>query len=87
MVRFRSGSRWGGFPVENVKGKGSGEGRGVVWELAKEPASQCACVCQNYPLTNYPLVNFSPKNIALKTLQFNSASSRDFSTKLAAKLA
>ena len=24
---------------------------------AKEPASQCACVCQNYPLANYPSVS------------------------------
>ena len=32
-------------------------GRGGV----KEPESQCARVCQNYPLANYPLVSPRPK--------------------------
>ena len=45
-----------GFPVENEgKGEGSGEG-GVGWGQAKEPASQCTRVCQNYPLANYPII-------------------------------
>ena len=40
-----------GKGVEKVEG-------GVGWGgLAKEPASQCAHVCQNYPLANRPLVS------------------------------
>ena len=30
---------------------------GAGWGQAKEPASQFASVCQNYPLANYPLVS------------------------------
>ena len=37
------------------QGERGGGGLGVGWELGKEPASQCARVCQNYPLANYPL--------------------------------
>ena len=45
--------RWvvgGGFPVENErKGEGGRGGCGVGWgQQAKETASQCARVCQNY---------------------------------------
>ena len=48
----------GGFPVENEeKGKGVGRVAGVGWGQVKEPASQCARVCQNYPLAIYPLVS------------------------------
>ena len=56
-VGFR-GVVGGGFPVEN-KGKGEWGGGwgGVGWGPAKEPASQCARVCQNYPLAIYPLVS------------------------------
>ena len=45
-----------GFPVENEgKGEGwGGVGGGVGWGQAKEPASPCARVCQNYPLAIYP---------------------------------
>ena len=42
------------FPVEK---KGKGEGVGLGSGQAKEPASQCARVCENYPLANYPLVS------------------------------
>ena len=49
-VGFR-GVVGGGSPVENEgKREGGGEGWGGP---AKEPASQCARVCQNYPLANY----------------------------------
>ena len=54
---FGVGFRWvvgGGLPVEE-EGKGEGGGE-AVWGPAKELASQCARVCQNYPLANYPLV-------------------------------
>ena len=51
MVGFRGGGV--GFSVEN-EGKGEGHGEGGVWEQAKEPASQCARVCQNCALANYP---------------------------------
>ena len=50
-----------GFPVERG-GQGEGVGRegvgrvGGGWGQAKEPASQCARVCQNYLLAIYPLV-------------------------------
>ena len=50
-----SGGWGGGFVVAN-EGKGWG-GWGVGWEQAKEPASQCAHVCQSYPFANYPLVS------------------------------
>ena len=46
-----SGVVGGGFPVEN-EGKGEGVGSVGGWggdRQAKEPASQCARVCQNYP--------------------------------------
>ena len=48
----------GGFPLE-IEGKWGGhqEGGGVGWGQAKELASQCARVCQNYPLAIYPLVS------------------------------
>ena len=49
-----SGRRRGGSPVD-TEGKGGGWGLG--WGQAKEPTSQCARVCQNYPLANYPLVS------------------------------
>ena len=40
---------------------GRGVGRaGVGWGQAKEPASRCARVCQNYPLGKYSLD--SPRN-------------------------
>ena len=41
------------------EGKGEGGGKGGWWGggLAKEPASQCARVCQNYPSVNYSLVS------------------------------
>ena len=38
------------------KGEGCGKGGVVGWEEAKEPASQYARICQNYPLAIYPLV-------------------------------
>ena len=41
------------------RGEGGGEGGGVGWGQAKEPASQCARVCQNYPVAIYPLYCFS----------------------------
>ena len=44
------------------RGRG-GEGRAVGWGPAKEAASQCARVCQNYPLANYPLV--SPQTLSI----------------------
>ena len=45
----------GVFPVENEgKGELGGEGGGGGVGQAKEPASQCARVCQSYPLANYP---------------------------------
>ena len=51
-----TGVWWGGFPVENegsvVGGGFGGEGG---WEQAKELASQCARICQNYPLAIYLL--------------------------------
>ena len=50
-VGFR-GVVGGGFPVEN-EGKGERGGR-VGLGQSKEPASQHARVCQNYPLANYP---------------------------------
>ena len=58
-VGFKGGGGgWVGFPVENEgKGEGGGEGGGVGWGQAKEPASQCARICQNYPLAKYPLVS------------------------------
>ena len=61
-VRFRWVVR-GGFPVE-IEGKGEWgwEGSGAGWGHAKELASQCVQVCQNYPLANYPLA--SPRVIA-----------------------
>ena len=44
----------GDFPVENVREKGRGWGgwghREVGGGQEKEPASQCARICQNYPL-------------------------------------
>ena len=47
-----------GFPVEyEGKGEGGGEGQRMGWGQAKELASQCAGVCQDYPLPNYPLVS------------------------------
>ena len=47
------GGWWGGgFPVEN-EGEG-GQGWGTVGGLAKEPASQCASVCQNSPFSKLP---------------------------------
>ena len=55
---FGVGFRWvvgDGFPVEG----GGWGGWGVGWGQTKEPASQCARVCQNYPSTNYPF-SFSP---------------------------
>ena len=46
------------FPVENMGNGDTGWGGwGVGWGLAKEPASQCARVCRNYPLANYPVVS------------------------------
>ena len=33
------------------------EGWGVGWGPAKDSASQCARVSQNYPIANYPLVS------------------------------
>ena len=36
-------------------------GWGVGWWQAKEPASECASFCQNYPLANYPLA--TPPNL------------------------
>ena len=49
-IEFR-GVVWGDLPWENEgKGGGGGEGEGVGSGPAKEPASQCARVCQNYPL-------------------------------------
>ena len=36
---------------------GYGANGGVGWALAKELASRCTLVCQNYPLANYPLVS------------------------------
>ena len=60
MFRGVVGGGW--FPVENEgKGEGGGEG-GVGWGQAEEPASQCARVCQTYPLAIYPLV--SPRCLA-----------------------
>ena len=56
--RVRGGVQEGGgcwFPVKN-KGQREGGGEGAVgWGQAKEPAIECARVCQNYPLENYPL--------------------------------
>ena len=47
----------GRFPVENEgKGEGGGEGGGVGSGQAKEPASQCERISQNYSLAIYPLV-------------------------------
>ena len=71
--RFRVGFKWvvgGGIPVEN-EGKGEGRGEGGGWGvgLAKEPASQCACVCQNYSLANYPLL--SPRSPSGNSIQFS----------------
>ena len=46
----------GGFPVGNEE-KGRGWARwGVGWGLANEPASQCALVCQNYPLVSCQII-------------------------------
>ena len=42
--------------MEGGKGGRGRAGGGVGWGLVKEPASQCARVCQDYPLANYPLV-------------------------------
>ena len=45
------GDGGGGSPVEKMREReGGGEGG-----QAKEPASQCARICQNYPLAIYPL--------------------------------
>ena len=44
----------GGLPVEN---EGKGEGGGEGGDRQKEAASQCARVCQNYPLANQPWVS------------------------------
>ena len=56
-------------PVESEgKGEGGGEGEGVGWGPAKEPASQCAHVCQNYgslPFSKLPF-SFSPKTVLSK---------------------
>ena len=54
-VRFR----WvvgGGlvFLQKKKEGEGGWGGWGVRWGPAKEPASQCARICQNYPLASYP---------------------------------
>ena len=49
------------LPVE-IEGKGRGARR-VGGGQAKEPASQCARVCQNYPFFSLPF-SFSP-NVAL----------------------
>ena len=41
----------GGLHVANKgKGEGGGDGGGAGWGQAKEPASQCARVCQDYLL-------------------------------------
>ena len=51
------GSGLGGwFACGKMREKGKGWG-GVGWGPAKEPASQCARVCGNYPVVNYPLVS------------------------------
>ena len=42
------------------KEEGGRESGVVGWGEAKQKASQCAHVCQNYPLAIYPLV--SPRN-------------------------
>ena len=42
----------GWFSCGKCEGK-----RGVGWGQAKERASPCAGICQNYPLANYPLVS------------------------------
>ena len=48
----------GGFPAKN-EGEGEGwEGEGWGGRQAKEPASPCACICQNYPLAIYLLVSY-----------------------------
>ena len=53
-----SGLVGGGFPLENEgQGEGGGEVEGAGWGQAKKPASQCARVCQNYPLAIYLLVS------------------------------
>ena len=38
------------------------EGAGAGWGQAQEPASQCARVCQNYPLAIYPVVSSRRKS-------------------------
>ena len=57
-----SGGWWGGGLLAGNKGKEKGGegGWGVGWGQAKEPASQCARVCPNYPSAKLPL-SFSPK--------------------------
>ena len=66
--RFGSGSGvwWAGFflPLE-IRDKGEG-GWGLGCGQANELGSQCARVCQNYPLANYPLV--CPQGIADKII-------------------
>ena len=48
--------------MENERKRGRGWGGWAVgWGPAKELASQCARVCQNYPLAIYPLVSPDPR--------------------------
>ena len=56
MVAFRGVVRGGGVSC-GKGGEGVGRTGGVEWGQAQEPASQCARVCQNYPLGNYHLVS------------------------------
>ena len=52
------GGGGGRFSAENEgKGEGGGEEGWVGWGQAKEPASQCIRVCQNYPLAICLLVS------------------------------
>ena len=65
-----SGGWWGVVFAVEYEGKGEGVGRvGVGWGQAKEPASQCARLCQNYPLAIYPLV--SPRKNPLLNKSFS----------------
>ena len=53
---YRGVPRPGATTGQPAAGKGVGRVGGGVGP-AKERASQCACVCQNYPLANCPLVS------------------------------
>ena len=61
-IGVRAGGVWGRVQVRvggwvscGNEGNGEGCGEGGGWGQAKQPASQCARLCQDYPLvSNYP---------------------------------